>query len=75
MSTWAIAFSRDNSTNKIEIDSSAKPTMEKAVEQVMKWAEANVEPEHHEDTQMDSREPATLLLKRYGITITGIAQV
>ncbi|MBD9484892.1 hypothetical protein IB229_18065 [Pseudomonas sp. PDM14] len=75
MSTWAIAFSRDNSTNKIEIDSATKPTMEKAVAQVMKWAEANVEPEHHEDTQIDSRERATLLLKRYGITITGIAQV
>lgn len=75
MSTWAIAFSRDNSTNKIEIDSATKPTMDKAVAQVMKWAEANVKPEHHEDTQIDSREPATLLLKRYGITITGIAQV
>ncbi|WP_394559364.1 hypothetical protein [Aquipseudomonas alcaligenes] len=75
MAQWTISYSKDNNTCTLEMQTQHKPEMEEAVRFVLDWAGENLEKGEYGDGQdKRSREPAVLLLRHYGITITGISE-
>lgn len=74
MAQWTITYSKDNNTSTLDLQADHKLEMEEAVEHLLAWAEENLEKGEFGDGQdKHSNEPAVLLLRHYGITITGIA--
>jgi hypothetical protein len=74
MAQWTITYSKDNNTNTLDMQADHKPEMEEAVEHLLAWARQNLEKGEFGDGQdKQSSEPAVLLLRHYGVTITGIA--
>lgn len=51
-----------------------KPSPEEVAEHLLEWAEANLKPGHYSTGKLESDEPAELLLRRFGIVVTGIAE-
>ena len=47
---------------------------EEVAEHLLEWAEANLKPGHYSTGKLESDEPAELLLRRFGIVVTGIAE-
>lgn len=75
MAKWAITFNKDGNTVKIETESADKPSMDEAIQKVLEVADQEGYERNDENvTPEDEREPALLLLDRYGITLTGIAE-
>ncbi|WP_437881208.1 hypothetical protein [Pseudomonas sp. LRF_L74] len=74
MSTWVIAYQRDNNTEQLDLASASKPSIEAAASHLLQWAESNLEAGDFSDAEDSSNEPAHLLLTRYGITISGITR-
>ncbi|WP_137974424.1 hypothetical protein [Pseudomonas sp. F(2018)] len=74
MAQWTITYSKDNNTSTLDMQAGHRPEMEEAVEHLLAWARENLEQGDFGDGQdKRSSEPAVLLLRHYGITITGIA--
>lgn len=74
MAHWTISYSKDNNTSTLDIQAEGKPSMEEAVRRLLDWSRENLEKGEFGDGQdKHSCEPAVLLLRHYGITITGIA--
>lgn len=75
MANWTIHYSKDNNTSSLDIKADHKPSMEEAVRHVLEWARGNLKKGEFGDSQDKlSDEPAVLLLRQYGITITGIVK-
>ena len=75
MTTWIIAFNQNGNTSAIRLASNRQPDMSTAVELVTRKAEREYERIDLDPDMDDLPTPAQLLANRYGITITGIAQV
>ncbi|MBB3104372.1 hypothetical protein [Azomonas macrocytogenes] len=75
MSTWIIAFNKDGNTSSIKVDSGRQPDLDDAVELVTRKAEQDYEVLNFEPDLNEEQTPALKLAERYGITITGIAQI
>ncbi|WP_252273793.1 hypothetical protein [Pseudomonas subflava] len=74
MAQWIISYSKDNNTSTLEMQAADKPDMEAAVRHVLAWAEAHLEKGDFGDVHdRECDEPAVLLLRHYGITLTGIS--
>lgn len=76
MTTWIIAYNKDGNTETLKTESDHQPDIDEAVELVTQMArrefgEGDLDHEHDPDLE-DT--PATRLVERYGITITGISQ-
>ncbi|MGU2528462.1 hypothetical protein ACTVZC_20810 [Pseudomonas aeruginosa] len=74
MSDWAITYSKDEATERQVLPFPHKPSPEEVAEHLLEWAEANLKPGHYSTGKLESDEPAELLLRRYGIVVTGIAE-
>ncbi|MDW3713406.1 MULTISPECIES: hypothetical protein [Pseudomonas] len=74
MAHWIITYQKDNNTSKLDIEAASKPDMEDANRQLLAWAEGNLPAGEFAECEDPSHEPAIQLLKRYGITLTGIAR-
>jgi len=75
MANWIISYSKDNNTNTLNLEAEHKPSMEQAVLELLDWARGNLEKGEFGDGQdRRSNEPAVVLLRDYGITITGISE-
>ncbi|WP_271106145.1 hypothetical protein [Pseudomonas tohonis] len=74
MAHWIITYSKDNNTSTLDIEAASKPDTEEANRQLLAWAEDNLPAGEYAESEDHSREPAIQLLKRYGITVTGIAR-
>lgn len=76
MAKWAITFNKDGNTVKIETESAQKPSLEEANARVLEVAEREgYERQEGAESVEAAREMALLLLERYGITLTGIAEM
>ena len=74
MAQWIITYSKDNNTSTLDMQADHKPEMEEAVTYLLDWARSHLEKGEFGDGQdKQSTEPAVLLLRHYGITITGIS--
>ncbi len=74
MAQWDITYSKDNNTGRLEIESAQRPSPEEAVQHLLRLAEQEMQPGEYGEPLEDGDEPPVVLLKRYGITLTGIAQ-
>ncbi|MGI1039199.1 hypothetical protein ACRCQO_22035, partial [Pseudomonas aeruginosa] len=74
MSDWAITYSKDEATERQVLPFPHKPSPEEVAEHLLEWAEANLKPGHYSTGKLESDEPAELLLRRFGIVVTGIAE-
>jgi hypothetical protein len=75
MSKWAITYSKDNNTAKLELESPDTPSMDDAVQQVLSYAGEHCEAKPPGDETLDLSEPAVQLAECYGIAITGISKL
>ncbi|BBT16672.1 hypothetical protein ACWKWZ_22385 [Metapseudomonas otitidis] len=73
MTLWIISYHKDNNTSTLELEAPERPTPEQACAAVLDWAEDHLPAGEYAGSEAPSREPAMRLLKRYGVTITGIA--
>ena len=74
MAQWIITYSKDNNTSTLDMQADHKPEMEEAVTYLLGWARSHLEKGEFGDGQdKQSTEPAVLLLRHYGVTITGIS--
>jgi hypothetical protein len=74
MAQWIITYSKDNNTSTLDMQADHKPEMEEAVTYLLDWARSHLEKGEFGDGQdKQSTEPAVLLLRHYGVTITGIS--
>lgn len=74
MALWDITYSKDNNTGRLEIEAGQRPSTEEAVQYLLQMAEREMQPGEYGEPLEDGDEPPVVLLKRYGITLTGIAQ-
>ncbi|MCO3064461.1 hypothetical protein FA243_20625 [Pseudomonas aeruginosa] len=74
MSDWAITYSKDEATERQVLPFPHKPSPEEVAEHLLEWAEANLKPGHYSTGKLESDAPAELLLRRFGIVVTGIAE-
>ncbi|WP_271412143.1 hypothetical protein [Pseudomonas sp. Q1-7] len=75
MANWIITYSKDQGTNTLDMQLDHQPSMEEAVLHLLEWAHGNLQKGEYGDLQdKRSDEPAELLLRQYGITITGISR-
>jgi hypothetical protein len=72
MTHWVISYTRDLTTETLDVEQAEQPSLDQAVEYVLKWANANLEKGEFGDPEESAKEPPLRLLKHYGITITGI---
>ncbi|WP_462379238.1 hypothetical protein [Pseudomonas sp. Marseille-QA0892] len=75
MSKWAITYSKDNNTAKLELESPEAPSMDDAVQHVLTYADEHCEAKEPGDETLDLSEPAVQLAECYGIAITGISRL
>lgn len=75
MSKWAITYSKDNNTAKLELESTEAPSMDDAVQHVLSYADEHCEAKEPADETLDLSEPAVQLAECYGIAITGISRL
>ncbi|MFG9941654.1 hypothetical protein ACG3RN_08930 [Pseudomonas aeruginosa] len=73
MSDWAITYSKDEATERQVLPFPHKPSPEEVAEHLLEWAEANLKPGHYSTGKLE-RTSAELLLRRFGIVVTGIAE-
>ena len=74
MALWKIAFSLNNDTQVLELESPETPDMDEAVAALLAHARRHFEAR---DISADAQEevtPAVELAERYGITVTGISR-
>lgn len=74
MTTWIIAYSKDDNTSTLRIESEHKPDMDEAVALVMRKAEQEHDEQDAEIELDEKSTPAIRLAERFGITITGISE-
>ena len=74
ISDCAITYSKDEATERQVLPFPHKPSPEEVAEHLLEWAEANLKPGHYSTGKLESDEPAELLLRRFGIVVTGIAE-
>ncbi|MNG38002.1 hypothetical protein D3C84_1255360 [compost metagenome] len=75
MTTWTISYQRANNTSTVEMRSRAKPEPEDAARFLLEWAQENIKPGEFAGAEPKATgEPAMLLLRRYGVTVTGITK-
>ncbi|WP_417661319.1 hypothetical protein [Pseudomonas sp.] len=74
MPVWRITYNHDESAESLEIESAKKPSVDEAVELVLRMAEQKFEPLPPKELPHEEQTPAVQLLERYAITVTGIAQ-
>lgn len=72
MTHWVISYSKDQNTSTLDVEQASKPSIEQAVDYLLKWAEQHVEKGEFGDPEEPANEPPLQLLKHYGITVTGI---
>ncbi|GGJ79505.1 hypothetical protein [Pseudomonas matsuisoli] len=75
MSKWAITYSKDNNTEKLEVEAADKPSLDDAVQRVLTYADQNCESKEPADESLDLSEPAVQLAECYGIAVTGISRL
>ena len=76
MATWIIAYNQNGNTSMLKVKSDHRPDLDEAVDLVTKKAERDYE-ELDFESDIDlglEPSPALLLVERFGITVTGIAQ-
>lgn len=74
MALWKIAYSLNNDTQVLELESPQTPQMEEAVAALLAHARRHCDAQ---DISADAQEeitPAVELAERYGITVTGISR-
>lgn len=74
MPVWRITYNHDESAESLEFESAQKPSIDEAVELVLRMAEQNLKPLPPKELPHEEQTPAVQLLERYAITVTGIAQ-
>ena len=75
MSKWAITYSKDNNTEKLELEAADKPSLDDAVQTVLSYADQHCEAKEPADRTLDLSEPAVQLAECYGIAVTGISRL
>ena len=74
MPTWKITFTRHGNTDQLQLQSAQQPSPEEASQHVLQWATENLKPGDY-GTALDTAEgPIGQLLRRYGITLSGIVE-
>lgn len=74
MSTWIIAYNQNGNTSMLKVRSEHRPDLDEAVALVTQKAERDYEELDFEPDLKEEQTPALLLVERFGITVTGIAQ-
>jgi len=74
MATWIIAYNQNGNTSMIKVKSDHQPDLDEAVNLVTQKAEQDYEELDFEPDLNEEQTPALLLVERFGITVTGIAQ-
>lgn len=74
MAVWKITYTRDESTDSIELKSAHKPSLDEAVQALLNIAEANFEAQPPRDLPHEEQTPAVRLQERYMISVTGICE-
>lgn len=74
MTLWKIAYSVNNDTEVLELNSPSTPDMEQAVAALLEHARAHCEAQEISEDAQEEVTPAVELAERYGITITGISR-
>lgn len=74
MPTWKITFTRHNNTDQLQLQSAQQPSPEEAAEHVLEWATENLKPGEYGTARDAPEGPVGQLLRRYGITVTGIVE-
>ncbi|MDF3864042.1 hypothetical protein P3W53_06205 [Pseudomonas denitrificans (nom. rej.)] len=75
MTEWVISYQKDNNTSTLDMEHEGRPTIEQASAFVLGWARQNL-PAGEYGAARDQHGDAVIteLLRRYGITLSGIAK-
>lgn len=71
---WKIAYSLNNDTQLLELESPETPSMEQAVVALLAHARRHCEAQDISTDAQEQITPAVELAERYGITVTGISR-
>jgi hypothetical protein len=74
MAKWMITYSKDEGVGVLEVESTARPSMEQAVQWLLEMAERTYEREEPKERPYEEQTPAVRLLERYGIAVTSICE-
>lgn len=75
MTVWLISYEKDNNTSTLEMPQASQPSIEQATAFLLEWAQQHLPAGDYGAAQDDHRDEATTaLLRRYGITLSGIAE-
>jgi hypothetical protein len=75
MTVWVISYQKDNNTSTVDMPLGKRPSIEEATAFLLDWAQHNLRAGEYgaaRDQQGDA--PVNELLRRYGITLSGIAE-
>ncbi|KAF1071071.1 MAG: hypothetical protein GAK45_00607 [Pseudomonas citronellolis] len=73
MSNWAITFTRNDSTTRVEMDSPVRPCPDSAARFLLQWAAQHL-PEQQAQADEFGADPGSLLYARYGATVSAIIE-
>jgi hypothetical protein len=75
MRIWVISYHKDNNTSTVDMPQATQPSVEEATRFLLKWVRENLQAGDYGAAQDDhGDQPTTELLRRYGITLSGITE-
>lgn len=74
MAQWTITYSKDNNTSQVTVEAAEKLELDEASAYLLEWAEQNLEAGEFGDGQDEADSAASRLLRRFGVTVTGITR-
>ncbi|WP_259754896.1 hypothetical protein [Pseudomonas sp. GCEP-101] len=75
MTEWVISYQKDNNTSTLDMSHATRPTIEEATAFLLEWARQHL-PAGEYGAARDQHGDAASgeLLRRYGVTLSGIAE-
>ncbi|MBB4862159.1 hypothetical protein HNP46_000997 [Pseudomonas nitritireducens] len=75
MSIWVISYHKDNNTSTLDMPQATQPSVEEASSFLLAWVRRNLPAGDYGAAQDEHGDaPTTELLRRYGITLSGITR-
>ncbi|MBD9629587.1 hypothetical protein [Pseudomonas sp. PDM19] len=75
MTEWVISYQKDNNTSTLDMNHDGRPSIEQATAFLLGWVRQNLPTgEYGAARDQHGDASSTELLRRYGITLSGIAE-
>jgi len=75
MTVWVISYQKDNNTSTVDMHHDQRPSIKQATAFLLGWAKQHLPAGEYGATRDQHGDaPTNELLRRYGITLSGIAE-